>query len=97
MIIWRFYVTNMSFSLIYKPLHIGSVYSMDKIMSIDGDNFINSTFSRVSEMGERVTRSSIRNELHIPKYRLEVTGGNIRVRGSRYYNKLPMTTREKPT
>ncbi len=59
--------------------------------------FVNNAFSRVSDMSERITRSSIRNELHVPKHRLEVTSGNIRVRGSRYYNRLPMSTREKPT
>ena len=59
--------------------------------------FINNAFSRVSENSERVTRSSIRNELYIHKYRLDVMGGNIKVRGSKYYNKLPMSTREKAT
>ncbi len=59
--------------------------------------FVNNAFSRVSDNSERVTRSSIRNDMYIPKYKLEITGGNIKVRGSRYYNMLPESAREKPT
>ena len=40
--------------------------------------FVNNLFSSVSEVSTHVSRSSIKNDLHVPKTRLDVARANLK-------------------
>ena len=54
----------------------------------------NDSFKIVSGKHDRHTRSSNMKDIHIPTTRTEHCKGNIRVRGPKYYSKLPLDIRE---
>ncbi len=56
--------------------------------------YINNMFTRTMEATNLVTRSSIRGDVFIPKTRLKISMGNIKSRGPKYYNEVPLDIRE---
>ena len=54
-------------------------------------------FSRVSEVHNISTRSSVSDMLSIPSVNTEVGRGNIRYRGAVYYNQLPAEAKNSPS
>ena len=44
-----------------------------------------------------VTRLEIKQDVVVPQCRLEMSKGNVKVRGPGYYNKIDMTIREAKT
>ncbi len=59
--------------------------------------FINNLFSKVSEVHEIPTRSSLMKDVYVPRSKLECCKGNIKIRGPNYYNKLPESVRQSKT
>ena len=59
--------------------------------------FVNGMFSKVTTKGKMITRSMVRGDSSIPFSGLELTRGNISIRGPSYYNKIPLVVRELPT
>ena len=59
--------------------------------------YITNLFSCSSSNSERVMRSTIKGTATIPGARLKVTSGNILVHGPKYYNNMPIDTREAKT
>ena len=56
--------------------------------------FINNAFKLVNEVHNFTTRSGMKDDLFVPKTRLEYSKGNIRVRGSTLYNHLSAALKE---
>ena len=50
---------------------------------------VNKMFCKVSEMHDRTTRSNTKNEAYVPSHWLECCKGNLKIRGTNYFNKLP--------
>ncbi len=59
--------------------------------------YINNMFTRTMEATNRPTRSAIKGDVCIPNTRLKVTMGNIRSRGPKHYNGVPLEIREAKT
>ena len=56
-------------------------------------SYINNMFNLVSNRGGMVRRLEIRGDVETPRYRLEVTKGNVAYRGPKYYNNLDRDSR----
>ena len=52
-------------------------------------SFINEMFSELSDFHSETTRSSLMEEVYVPRCKLECCKGNIKIRGPMCYNKLP--------
>ncbi len=63
----------------------------------ESTTFINGLFNKVSNVHGIATRSSLLEDVYIPRSRLECCKGNIKIRGPGYYNKLPEHVRHSKT
>ena len=54
-------------------------------------------FTRRIDTCDKVTRSAIQGSIYVPKTKLKICEGNIRVRGPNYYNTITMEIREAKT
>ncbi len=58
---------------------------------------INSMFSMVQDVQDRTTRAGTNKLLVVPKCNLKKCEGNLRCRGPRNFNLLPLTIRQSPS
>ena len=56
--------------------------------------YVNNMFTKVADTTKITTRSSIKGDVQIPRTKLKLSKGNIKIRGPEYYNKIPLAVRE---
>ena len=68
-----------------------------RALNQESTTYLNNMYSKGNRECGRITRSSIEDKLTVPLCRTECAKGNVRVRGARLYNDVPLGTRQSNT